>query len=120
MKRSIKKLNVTKATASLADYVQRLRGIPLVVTVKGRPVAALVPVEGLDWEGLSLGTNPQFLDLIEQSRRKAEKEGYISHEEVCRMFGVTPTGNPNAKANGPNSKRRSRKSKAPKRTGVES
>jgi antitoxin (DNA-binding transcriptional repressor) of toxin-antitoxin stability system len=69
MKRSLKKIALDKATTTLADAVVSLDGKALVVTLKGKPIAALVPVEGLDWESLTVGTSPDFLDLIERSRR---------------------------------------------------
>jgi prevent-host-death family protein len=79
------KVRLTKAKASLAEYTRALSNGPLVVTSHGRPIAALVPVEGLDWESFCGGANPCFLDLIEQSRRRLEKresEGIISLEAM--------------------------------------
>jgi len=35
-------------------------------------MAALVPIEEVDLESLSLGTNPDFLALIEQSRARCQ------------------------------------------------
>jgi prevent-host-death family protein len=84
----MKKLSIQKATASLAEYVRTIDGEPLVVTVAGKPVAALVPVEGLDLEGLAVGTNPDFLDLIEHSQRRMKKEGGIPAEEMRRRLSI--------------------------------
>jgi antitoxin (DNA-binding transcriptional repressor) of toxin-antitoxin stability system len=86
----VNKVEITKATASLAEYVQGLTKEPLVVTLAGKPVAALVPVEGMDLETLSVGTNPDFLDLIEQSRRRYREEGGMSSEEIRKHFGMLP------------------------------
>jgi hypothetical protein len=86
----MKKLPLAKATASLAEYVQDLKHGPLVVTIKGKPVAALVLIEGMDWESYSLGTNPDFLDWIEQSRRRDKEEGGMSLEGVYRVFHLEP------------------------------
>jgi prevent-host-death family protein len=84
----VKKIALAKATASLAEHVERLACQPLIVTVRGKPVAALVPLEELDWEALSLGTNPDFLDLIEQSRRRHAQEGGVSTAELRREFAL--------------------------------
>jgi antitoxin (DNA-binding transcriptional repressor) of toxin-antitoxin stability system len=85
----MKRLQITKATAPLAEYARELKGT-LVITEKGRPIAALVPIEGVDWESLAVGTNPKFVDLIERSRRRYEVEGGISSEEMRRHFGLPP------------------------------
>ena len=84
----MKKLTIQKATASLADYARALNGEPLVVTVAGKPIAALVPVEGVDLEGLAVGTNPDFLDFIERSQRRMKEEGGIPVEEIRRRFSI--------------------------------
>jgi prevent-host-death family protein len=88
----MKKLKLTEATASLAEYTRELNHGPLVVTAHGKPVAALVPIEGVDWETLCVGTSPKFLDIIEQSRRRYETEGGISSEEMRQHLGLKPKG----------------------------
>lgn len=85
----MKRLPIAKATASLADYTRELQG-PLIVTVRGKPVAALVPLEGVDLETLYVGTSPKFLDIIEQSRRRHESEGGLSTDEMRRRLGLPP------------------------------
>jgi antitoxin (DNA-binding transcriptional repressor) of toxin-antitoxin stability system len=56
------------------------------LTVDGRPVAALVAIENTDAETASLSTNPQFLALIERSRRRVE--GGVSSAEMRRRLGL--------------------------------
>lgn len=41
-------VEIGDATESLAEYAQRADLGPVVVTVEGRPLAAVVPVEGAD------------------------------------------------------------------------
>lgn len=60
--------------------------------MRGRPVAALVPITSGDVESISLGTNPDFLALIEASRRRQRAEGGTPLAEVRREFGLPPTG----------------------------
>ena len=84
----MKKIEQGKASASLAEYTQELGGEPLVVTKRGRPVAVLVPVHGMDYETLSLSTSPDFLDILEHSRRSGEKEGWISEQDIRKEFGL--------------------------------
>jgi prevent-host-death family protein len=81
-------VEISKATTSLGEYTRRLRKKPVVVTRKGKPVAALVPICDADAETISLSTNPQFIALIERSRQRMEAEGGIPIEEVRRRFGL--------------------------------
>jgi antitoxin (DNA-binding transcriptional repressor) of toxin-antitoxin stability system len=84
----LKAIDVRDAAEGLNVHVSRLKGQPLVVTDGGTPVAVLIPVEGMDLEDLSLGTDPDFLDLLEQSRRRAREGGTISSEEMRRRLGI--------------------------------
>ena len=74
------------ATRSLADYAAEIESGPVVVTNRGQPVAALVPIENADLETVALSTNRQFLDLIERSRTRLRAEGGISNEEMRRRL----------------------------------
>jgi prevent-host-death family protein len=82
----MKVIEQTDATAPLADYAADISSGPLVVTSRGQPVAALVPIENTDLETVALSTNPEFLDLIERSRARVRAEGGIPREEMCRRF----------------------------------
>jgi prevent-host-death family protein len=84
----MKTLALTKATGPLADYARQVDDGPVILTVRGRPVAALVPVNGVDLEALALSTNPDFLDLIEASRRRQRDEGGIPEAQVRRRLGL--------------------------------
>ena len=82
----MKAVERTDATASWAEYTAEIASGPVIVTSQGQPVAALVPIENTDLETACLSTNPQFLDVIEQSRVSARAEGAISGEEMRRRF----------------------------------
>lgn len=62
---------------------------PSVVTVDGRPVAALVPLDDFDLENLALMQNADFRRLLEESSRQRREKGGISHKEIRRRFGLT-------------------------------
>ena len=81
-------LEMTKATASLAKYPQHLSEEPVVLTVGGKPVAALVSIENADLETVTLSTHPQFIALIERSRARQEAEGGVSTAEIRRRLGL--------------------------------
>ncbi len=81
-------IEVTKATAPLGKYAQEVAKEPVVLTVNGKPVAALVPIENADMETVTLSNHPQFLALIERSRARHKAEGGIPSTEMRRRLGV--------------------------------
>lgn len=83
----MKKLEVSEATAPLGEYAQRVSEEPVVLTVDGEPVAALIAIENADLETATLSTHPQFIALIERSRARQKAEGGISAEEMRRRLG---------------------------------
>lgn len=83
---TLKKVEVTEATDSLAAYVRGVEGGPVVVMDGGRPVAALVLLDNTDLETLSLSTDPEFLELIQSSRARHAHEGGLSSAEVRRRL----------------------------------
>jgi antitoxin (DNA-binding transcriptional repressor) of toxin-antitoxin stability system len=80
------------ATESLARYAEMAEEEPVVITVDGKPVAALMALENADLEGVSLSTNPAFLRLIERSRARHTEEGGVSPEEMRRRLGLSASG----------------------------
>ena len=101
-------LEIADATGALATYARKLRRRPLIVTRRGRPMMALVPLENVDLETLSLSTNPDFIALIESSRVRYPVGTGITLEAVRRRFGLEHQ--PRARKAG-----RSRRSAASKR-----
>lgn len=84
----MKRLEMAQATAPLADYAKNVNKEPVVLTVDGKPVAALVSVENADWETITLSTHPQFIALIERSRTRQRIEGGISSNEMRQRLGA--------------------------------
>ena len=84
----MKALEIRRATAPLAEYVRKVSKEPVIVSKGGEPVAALVAIQNADWETAQLSTHPQFLALIQRSRRRQEREGGISSREMRRRLGL--------------------------------
>ncbi len=84
----MKTLEKSEATQSLATYTSAVAEEPIVVTVDGQPVAALMALHNADLETISLSTNPRFIDLIERSRERQKREGGISSAEMRRRLGL--------------------------------
>ena len=84
----MKTLDLALATAPLADYVRRIAGMPMIVTTRGKPLAALVPIVEGDLEAVTVGTHPRFLAIIERSRARYKAEGGVSPTEMRRRLGL--------------------------------
>jgi len=84
----MKTLELTQATATLVDYVQNMGPETHILNINGQPVAALMPLENLDMETISLSTNPEFLAILAESRASLKAEGGITLAEVKRRLGL--------------------------------
>ena len=62
---------------------------PVILTRKGVPVFSVVGIEEADLEAWSLGSNPDFIDLMERFRARGRREGGIPLDEVRRRLGVS-------------------------------
>lgn len=82
----MKTIEMAKATAPLAEYARDVDKEPIILTKKGKPIAALVTIENADLETVTLSTNPKFLALIERSRTRQKTEGGISSKEMRRRL----------------------------------
>ncbi len=82
----MKTIEMAKATAPLAEYAQDVDKEPIILTKKGKPIAALVTIKNADLETVTLSTNPKFLALIERSRTRQKTEGGISSKEMRRRL----------------------------------
>jgi len=78
----VKTVEMSEAARALSELAEPGRHEPVVVTWHGKPVAAVVPIEDTDLETLSVGTNPDFLALIAESRRRCAPGQGISTEEM--------------------------------------
>ena len=89
----MKTVEIGKATGSLAQYAKSVRKGPVIVMRRGRPLAALMPMENTDVETAMLSTHPQFLALIERSRVRHQQQGGVSSRDLRRRLGlkVLPT-----------------------------
>ena len=62
-------VKIENATASLRDYAVQIGSTPVVVTRRGRPIAVLMPVPGLDLEAYGHLVDSDILTFIEHARR---------------------------------------------------
>jgi antitoxin (DNA-binding transcriptional repressor) of toxin-antitoxin stability system len=75
--------------ASHAEYGRKRSPETWVLTRRGKPVAAVVPVrDAMDAETFALSHHPAFIDLINRSWTKYQKHGGISSEKARRRLGL--------------------------------
>jgi prevent-host-death family protein len=82
----MKQVSVEGANSPLSEYVKEAKKEDLIVTRKGKPVAALVSITRADLESLKVSSNPRFQAIIERSRKREQAEGGISEEEIRRRL----------------------------------
>jgi prevent-host-death family protein len=84
-------VELNDATQPLAEYVEAGEQGTIILTKNGQPIAAIVPLPNTDTETVSLSENPEFLVLIERSRRTHTEQGGLSSAEMRHRLGVTTT-----------------------------
>ncbi len=61
-----------------------------VLTRRGRPVAAVVPVDDEDYFSMRLADDARFIEIIERSRASYKATSGIPLAEARRKYGVPP------------------------------
>lgn len=84
----MKTIKLSEASRSLAEYARELDDDIVLVTERNRPIAAVVSMKNVDREVLSLSRSPQFLKIIEQSRRDFAAGRSRSLAQVRDLFGL--------------------------------
>ncbi len=78
------------ATGPLSEYASQAKKDTVVVTRRGKPMAAVVPLNSDDWEDFVVSQDPGFIEVIKRSDERYRAEGGISLEEVRRKYGLPP------------------------------
>jgi len=89
----MKTIKLSEASRPLAEYASELDGDIVVVTQRNRPIAAVVSLKTADREVLSLNSNPQFLKIIQRSRRDFAAGRSRSLAEVRELLGLRRRAN---------------------------
>src|SRR4051794_39494676 len=84
----MKKVDLDKTVLTALDVSKLAKNGPVILTRHGKPLAAVKDLSGSDWESVSLANNPQFLALIEESRRSYRQEGGISLQDIRRELDL--------------------------------
>ncbi|MCZ7644273.1 MAG: type II toxin-antitoxin system Phd/YefM family antitoxin [Planctomycetota bacterium] len=84
----MKTVPLKKVTASLAKYAKQSRKEPLLITSAGKAVAVVLPLDEADVESVKLSMNPEFIRIIERSRKSLKARGGLSDDEMRRRLGL--------------------------------
>ena len=98
----MKTIKLSNASRPLTEYAAELGDEVLVLTERNRPVAAVVPLKGVDLESLALSSHPEFLELIAKSRAEIQRGQTLTLDEMKKAFSadwspnkrLQPTGAP--------------------------
>jgi PHD/YefM family antitoxin component YafN of YafNO toxin-antitoxin module len=80
----MKTLELSTASKPLTEYANELDGDILVLVSNNTPVAALVSLQDVDLESLSLSTNPDFYEIIAKSRQEFTEGKTVSLDDMKR------------------------------------
>lgn len=80
----MKTIKLSSASRTLAEYARELNGDIMVLTERNKPVAAKVPLKGVDRESVVLSAHPEFLKLITRARREFATGKTLSFDEMKR------------------------------------
>ena len=78
----MKTIDLDKASKPLSEYAKEIDKEILVLKSKDKPVAAIVSLKNVDVESISLSTNPEFLEIIEKSRKEFKLGKRTSLDEM--------------------------------------
>ena len=84
----MKIIPVEKADLSLSALAELAKTGAVILTRKGKPLAAVNDLSDADWESVALANNPQFQALIAKSRQSAKDEGVTAAADVRRELGL--------------------------------
>ena len=78
----MKTIDLEKASKPLSEYTKEIDKEILILKSKDKAVAAIVSLKNVDMESISLSTNPEFLEIIENSRKEFKQGERISFDEM--------------------------------------
>jgi hypothetical protein len=84
----MKRIAIEGSNLSLQELAKIAETEPVVLTREVTPVLGIVGVDEADVEAWSLGSNPDFLAMMERFRERGRREGGIPLAEVRRRLGI--------------------------------
>jgi hypothetical protein len=84
----LKVLPLEETTLTVPELEELVKEGPVILTRDGQPWMTVKDVSGSDWESVSLASNPQFMALIEASRRSHREKGGIRLDDLRNELGL--------------------------------
>jgi hypothetical protein len=84
----MKRIAIESCSLSVQELAKLAETDPVILTREGNPILGIVGVDEVEVEAWSLGSNPDFLALMERFRGRGRQEGGISLAEVRRRLGI--------------------------------
>ena len=78
-------VDISQAAGSLPEYGRRKRGETWVLTRRGRPVAAVVPLDDEDFFSMRLANDPRFIETIERARARYKATGTLARGDSPKV-----------------------------------
>ena len=85
----MKRIAIESCSLSVQELAKLAEAEPVILTREGNPILGIVGVDEAEVEAWSLGSNPDFLALMERFRGRGRQEGGISLAEVRRRLGIS-------------------------------
>jgi prevent-host-death family protein len=78
----LKTIEISTASKPLSEYIEEFEDGDILLTSHHRPIAVIIPVTESDKEAISLGSNPDFIEIIENARAEFRAGKTISLEDM--------------------------------------
>lgn len=86
----MKAVAVEGTTLTAGELARMAEKEPVILTRRGRPLVAVTDLSGADWETVALAKSPEFIELIEASRRSYRERGGIPLDQIRKELGLKP------------------------------
>lgn len=80
----MKTVEISTASKSLSDYAKQLDNEIILLTSHKKPIAAIVSLKNADAESLSLSSHPEFMKIIQKSRKNFKTGKKLTLREMKR------------------------------------
>lgn len=84
----MKRVALEETALTVPELVKIARKEAVILTRRGKPLVAVRPLSGHDWESLALANSSKFQAILEDSMRSYRKEGGIPIDEVRGQLGL--------------------------------